>query len=172
MTLLTPELEAIVGRSAEYTAPEPFGAAAARYFATAIGDTNPLYRDADYARSLGLRDVAIPPTLVAETTQFTGLEPGPEGSSGHDWGLEVPGTRRVRGGNHYRFYRRIQADDIVTVRYTLTRIDPKTTRAGAQMLVFVTEMRVTDQRGALLLENEETDIMIEIQSLTGSAGAR
>jgi acyl dehydratase len=164
MSLLTPELEALVGKTVSYTAPDPFGAAAARYFATAIGDTNPLYRDADFARSVGLRDVAIPPTLIAETTQFTGLDASPEGSAGHDWGLEVPGTRRMRGGNHYRFHRRIQADDVVTVRYTLSRIEPKTNRAGAEMLVFVTHMRVTDQRGELLLDNEETDIVIQLAS--------
>lgn len=43
-TLLTDELRALVGRTAVYTAPEPLGRAALRYFATAVGDTNPCGR--------------------------------------------------------------------------------------------------------------------------------
>lgn len=163
MTLLTPELEALVGTTVDYTAPEPFGRAAARYFADAIGDANPLYRDLDAARAAGLRDVAMPPTLITETNQFTGLPRGPEGNAGHDWGLDVPGTRRVRGGNAYRFHRRLQADDVVTVRYRLASIEPKTSRSGAEMLVFRTVMTCTDEQGRLVLENEETDILIALE---------
>ena len=162
MPLLTPELEAKVGVVVTYDAPEPFGPAAARYFATAIGDHNPLYIDLAYARGLGLRDVAIPPTLVTETNQYTNLPISADGNTGHDWGLDVPGTRQVRGGNLYRFHRRIQADDVVTVRYELTGIEEKTTRAGAEMLVFSTTMTVVNQRNELLLENDETVILIDL----------
>ena len=63
MSLLTDEVRALVGRTATYTAPEPLGRAAIRYFATAVGDDNPAYLSGDVA----------PPTLVCETNQFTGL---------------------------------------------------------------------------------------------------
>lgn len=43
-TLLTDELRALVGRTTVYTAPEPLGRAALRYFATAVGDSNPSTR--------------------------------------------------------------------------------------------------------------------------------
>ena len=56
MTLLTPELMAMVGLEACYTAPEELGRASIRYFAVAVGDHNPLYTDdADGALAPALR---------------------------------------------------------------------------------------------------------------------
>lgn len=162
MTLLTDELAAQIGRTVSYTAPEPWGAAAGRYFAYAVDDRNPIYLDRDRARELGLDDVTIPPTLVLESNQYTGLPRTEAGYAGHDWGLEVPGTRRVRGGNSYRFHRRMRPADVVTVRYTLASIVPKTNRAGADMLILTTHVEVTDQHGELIAENDETDVLVAL----------
>jgi len=163
MTLLTPELAEKVGSTVVYTAPEPWGAAAGRYFATAIDDRNPIYLDDARARELGLDGVTIPPTLVLESNQYTGLERSGEGYAGHGWGLEVPGTRQVRGGNAYRFHRRMRPDNVVTVTYTLASITPKVNRAGQEMLIFATHVEVSDQRGGLIAENDETTILIALE---------
>ena len=64
--MLTAEIEAMVGSTISYTAPEEVGRASIRYFAQAIGDLNPLYLDAEYARSHGYRDVIAPPTWITE----------------------------------------------------------------------------------------------------------
>lgn len=162
MTLLTEELAAKVGTTASYTAPEPWGAASGRYFAFAIDDRNPIYLDRDRAQALGLPDLTIPPTLVLESNQYAGLPTSEEGYAGHGWGLEVPGTRQVRGGNHYRFHRRMRPDDVVTVRYTLASITPKVNRAGAEMLVLVTRVEVTDQHGEPIADNDETVVLVAL----------
>ena len=47
--LLTDELRGRIGETAAYTAPEPLGRAAIRYFALAVGDDNPLYTDREFA---------------------------------------------------------------------------------------------------------------------------
>jgi hypothetical protein len=154
MTLLTDELAAKVGTTVSYTAPEPWGLAAGRYFAYAIEDRNPVYA------------TTLPPTLVLESNQYTGLPRTEAGYAGHDWGLEVPGTRQVRGGNSYRFHRRMRPDDVVTVTYTLASIVPKTNRAGADMLVLTTHVAVTDQHYGLIAENDETVVLVSL------AGAR
>ena len=163
MSLLTDELRAKVGATVTYTAPEPIGAAAGRYFALAMDDHNPLYTDREVAAQLGMADVSIPPTLIFETNQHTGLPLTEDGFIGHNWGLEVPGTRQVRGGNRYTFHRRVLPDDVLTFRYSLADIAEKTTRAGAEMLVFTTKVDCLDERGELVAENEETLVLVALE---------
>ncbi|OLT37669.1 hypothetical protein BJF79_29160 [Actinomadura sp. CNU-125] len=164
MTLLTEEIRALVGRTKVYRAPEPLGAAAARYFALAVGDRNPLYTDAEYARANGLDGVTAPPTLVCETNQYAGLPIGPDGDAGHNWGIEIPGTRKVRGGNAYVFHRRVRPDDVVTATWEITDATAKTTRSGAEMLVVTSRATYTRQDGATLAENEETIIFVSLEA--------
>jgi acyl dehydratase len=164
MPELTEALRARIGVPVTYTSPEPMGAAAGRYFATAIGDENPLYTDEQYAREAGLEGITLPPTLVCETNQYTGLTAGDDGNAGHNWGLEIPGTRQVRGGNTYTFFRRVRPDDRVTATFELQSIEPKTSRSGAGMLIFTAVVTYTDELGAPLARNEETLIVIDVES--------
>ena len=164
MSLLTDEVRALVGRKKAYTAPEEFGAAAGRYFGLAIGDHNPLYSDPEYARAQGLRGVTAPLTLVCETNQYANLPIPPDGYAGHEWGIEIPGTRKVRGGNSYTFHRRIRPEDVVTATWEITGASAKTTRSGAEMLIIASRATYTDQDGGLLAENEETIIFVALEA--------
>ena len=121
MTLLTPELQARIGETAVYTAPEELGRASIRYFALAIGDYNPLYVDPRAAQDAGMRDVMAPPTMLAETNQYMIGPRGEDGYMGHGWGIEIPGTRLVRGGNEYEFVQPVHPDDVVTATWTIAR---------------------------------------------------
>jgi acyl dehydratase len=163
MSLLTPELTARLGETRVYTAPEPIGAAAFRYFALAIGDDNPLYRDGEFSRAHGLAGVTAPLTLITESNQYTGAPMDEDGFAGHTWGLSIPGTRQVRGGNRYTFERRVRPDDILTVTWTIEDFTEKTTRSGALMLVVASTARYTNQDGELLAVNEETLIFVQKQ---------
>jgi acyl dehydratase len=163
MGLLTEEIRALVGTRRVYTAPEPMGAASGRYFALAVGDDNPLYTDAAFAREHGLAGVTLPPTLVCETNQYAALPVDAEGYAGHTWGLELPGTRQVRGGNRYVFHRRVRPEDVVTATWEITGATEKQNRAGADMLVVGSRATYTNQDGDLLAENEETIIFVSLQ---------
>lgn len=163
MTLLTDEVRALVGRTRVYVAPEPFGAAAGRYFGLAIGDDNPLYSDPAYAREHGLDGVTAPPTLICETNQYTGLPMDPEGYAGHRWGIDIPGTREVRGGNAYTFYRRIRPDDVITATWRIEDVAEKTTGKGQPMLLVTSKASYTAADGELLAENEETIIFVALE---------
>lgn len=163
MTLLTDEIRALVGTTRIYTAPEPFGRAAGRYYALAVGDHNPIYTDDEAARTVGLPGVTLPPTLITETNQYAGLPIDEEGYAGHTWNLHVPGTRQVRGGNRYTFHRRIRPDDVVTATWEITRVEEKTNRSGAEMLVVSSTASYTDADGAPLAENEETIIFVALE---------
>ncbi|HEY8533103.1 MAG TPA: MaoC family dehydratase N-terminal domain-containing protein [Micromonospora sp.] len=160
MGLLTDELRARIGERRTYTAPEPFGAAAGRYFALAIGDDNPLYFDAEYARAHGLPGVTLPLTLVCETNQYANLRPDADGYPGHSWGLEIPGTRLVRGGNSYEFFRRIRPEDVITATWEITDMTEKTTGSGKDMLIVTSRATYHNQDGELLATNTETLIFV------------
>lgn len=163
MSLLTPEIAALVGTTKVYVAPEPFGAAAGRYFGLAIGDDNPLYSDPEYARAHGLDGVTAPLTLVCETNQYAGLPKDHEGYAGHTWGLDIPGTRQVRGGNSYTFHRRIRPEDVVTATWRIDDVAEKVTSSGSEMLIITSRATYTDQHDELLAENEETIIFVKLE---------
>lgn len=160
--LLTEAIRARVGESRSYTAPDPLGHAAIRYFAHAIGDRNPLYLDADFARSHGHPDVVAPPTLVCETNQYMTGERDAEGSIGHSWGIEIPGTRVVRGGNSYEFHAFAGPATVLTVTWAVADAVERSTSSGAAILILTSEASYRDQHGVLLATNTETLIYQEI----------
>ena len=162
MSLLTEEIRRLVGTTRVYTAPEPFGAASGRYFGLAIGDDNPLYSDAEFARAQGLRGVTAPPTLICETNQYAGLPIAEDGYAGHMWDIEIPGTRTVRGGNRYTFHRRLRPEDVVTATWSIVGAEEKTTRSGQEMLVITSRAVYTDADGGPIAENEETMIFVSL----------
>ena len=163
MSLLTEEIRALLGARKVYTAPEALGAAAGRYFALAIGDDNPIYSDGEFARAQGLPGVTAPLTLVCETNQYAGLPIDSDGYAGHSWNISIPDTRRVRGGNSYRFERRIRPDDVITATWEIADISEKTTRSGADMLVITSRATYTNQDDELLAVNEEQDIFVSLK---------
>lgn len=159
--LLTPEIQSLVGSERVYVAPEEIGRAAIRYFALAIGDDNPLYTDIDTAHRAGYEDVIAPPTLVCETNQYMTGPPDPDGYVGHTWGIEVPGTRQIRGGHVYEFHRPLYPSDRITARWTILDVVEKQSSSGKAMLVLTSEARYENQEGALIAVNRETLIYQE-----------
>jgi acyl dehydratase len=158
VSLLTPELKARIGEEARFSSPDELGRAAIRYFAVAIGDLNPLYLDDAFARSHGHPSVIAPPTLVCETNQFV---PGPRGPGGYltqIFELDVPGTRQIRGGNEYEFFRPVLPTDRITITWRLEEMAERTSSSGGEMLVVTSVATYTDQNGLDVARNTETVI--------------
>ena len=128
-TLLTPEVQACIGDSVSYTAPEELGRASIRAFALAIGS--------DPARWID----EAPPTLIFETCQLTGQsERDAAGYLGHDWYLPLPvPCAMIRGGNDYRIHRPARHDDVISTRWEITRIIERHDAAGQPMLIVTAE---------------------------------
>ena len=158
-TLLSPELLAMRGTKAFYTAPEPLGEAAIRYFALAIGATSDIYFDPQDARQLGYQDIVAPPTLICETNQFYSNDPNSHGYIGHIWDIEIPNTRLLRGGNKYQFFRPVHPTDIVSIEVELSDIFERTSRNGAQMVFLISVASYTNQANKRLAKDTETLIL-------------
>jgi acyl dehydratase len=156
MRLTARQLHECVGWEARYTAPEPLGAAAIRYFALAVDDRNPLYVDADAARRAGYETVIAPPTLICETNQHMARRPDRNGYIGHSWDLGLEDCRWVRGGNEYEFGRPLRPSDTVTVAWRLVEAANKTSRSGEEMVMILSEATYADQTGEFLARNLET----------------
>jgi hypothetical protein len=147
VSLLTDELRGRIGETATYTAPDAIGRAAGRYFALAVGDTNPLYRRATAP--------IVPPTLLFETNAYVDRGRDDDGFAGHSWHLDVPGTRLVRGGHRYRWARDVRPDDVVTATWRLDDMTERATRTGAPMLVVTSSCRYTSGSEALAEQVED-----------------
>jgi acyl dehydratase len=156
VSLLTDELRERLGETAVYTAPEPVGRASIRYYALAVGDHNPLYTDDAAAAAAGYRDVIAPPTWVTETNQYMTGAPNAEGYMGHGWGIEIPNSRLVRGGNSYRFLQPIHPDDVITATWRIDDMKERTTSKGQDMLIVTSSATYTNQRDEVLATNTET----------------
>jgi acyl dehydratase len=98
-----------------------------REFADAIGDPQPMYRDADAAKAAGHPDVIAPPTFTMVLFNQYALAAVVE-----DPGLGLDYDRMVHGDMNFTFARPVQAGDQLTVT---TFIDEIMSRAGNDFLI-------------------------------------
>ena len=156
MAMLTDELKAWIGREVHYPAREEFGRASIRYFALAMGDTNPLYVDDAYARAAGHPSLIAPPTLICETCQYSNRPPDEDGYIGHEWHLPVPDSRMIRAGNDYEFMRPVLPEDRISVTWKLEDIVERNSSRGGTQLFVNTLATYRDAKGEIVATNRET----------------
>ncbi|WP_428313046.1 MaoC family dehydratase N-terminal domain-containing protein [Hydrocarboniphaga sp.] len=114
-----------------------------QFFAKAIGETDPIYRDSEAAKAAGYADIPAPPTFLfaAELdsgTTFTLLEQ-----------LKIPLAKLLHGEQSFTYHRAACAGDTVTVRSRISDIYDK--KGGALEFVVKTA-RATNQRDELVAE--------------------
>ena len=108
-------------------------------WAASVGDHNPLWFDADYARANGYDDVICPPLYlqycVLPVTSLEGLRP--DGSSGAvSGGLAFPrAPKRMAGGESTTFHLPCYHRDEVEMVRTIESIIEKHGRSGSFVLV-------------------------------------
>ena len=150
---LLAKLKSSVGREEVYRAPDDLGRSSFRQYALAIGDFNPLYRDREFARGHGLRDVMAPPTLICETWQYVDEDMNELGELiGRGEIRELGG---LRAGNDYEFFQPIHPDDVITARRKVKNVYEKTGRSGHLVFQEI-EVSFYNQRDELLVRNNET----------------
>ena len=121
-----------------------------RRWAEAIGDSNPLYRDEEYARKKGYRSIIAPPGFVAQYAF-------PVKSGGTRRAFKNPFTRNLNGGNEFEFFKPVQAGDIITSTGKLTEIFERKGRLGT-MLFVIYETTYKNQDGDVVARQRTTGI--------------
>jgi acyl dehydratase len=157
-TRMTDNLKAWIGREATYTAPEEIGRASIRYFALALGDDNPVYSDAEFAKGTTHGDIIAPPTFVCETNQIVSQPLDENGYIGHHWPLPLSSGRFIRGGNEYEMLRPVRPSDRISVTWKIQDIYERHTRKLGTLIFVVSEARYSNQHDELLAINRETNI--------------
>ena len=155
VTLLTEKVQAWVGATAVYTAPEELSRASIRTFALAIGSDPSRWTN------------EAPPTLIFETCQLTGLSArDTSGYLGHNWGLPLPvPCTMVRGGNDYRISRPARPDDIISTNWKITQIRERHDADGRPLLIVVAEAVYLAVDGEEIASNTETLIYRPTESV-------
>ncbi|MFD0904879.1 MaoC family dehydratase N-terminal domain-containing protein [Actinomadura sediminis] len=103
-----------IGRSFPPSEPYEVSRVKIREFADAIGDPNPVYRDADAAKAAGHPDVIAPPTFPIVVSL------GNPGLADPDLNLNY--AMVVHGEQRFEYTRPIKAGDVVTCTSTITEI--------------------------------------------------
>ena len=108
-----------IGRTYPPTAVYEVGREKIREFADAIGDPNPVYRDAAVAQDLGHRDVLAPPTFPIAITwpAATVIIEDP------DLGLDF--SRVLHGEQRFVYTRPIYADDQLTATVVIEDVSER-----------------------------------------------
>jgi len=125
----------LVGRSYPPSAVYEVGRAKIAEFATAIGDADPVYLDAEAARAAGHPDVIAPPTfaIVVSLEAATGVLDDPE--------VGIDYSRVVHGEQRFTHHRPIRAGDRLVAT---TTIENARTVAGNDMLTTRVDLATED----------------------------
>ena len=121
-----------LGRTFPATAPYEVSRVKIAEFAGAIGDPNPLYRDADAARKAGYPDVIAPPTIPIVVAIAA------SGAAVRDPGLGQNYAMVVHGEQRFEYSRPLRAGDQVTAQSTIAGIR---SAGSLTMLTTQTEIR-------------------------------
>src|SRR5690349_6751987 len=126
-----------IGRTFPPSDPYEVSRVTIKEFATAIGDSNPLYTDKGAAQAAGYPDVIAPPTFPIAISLGGSALADPE--LGLNYAMVVHGEQR------FAYERPIHAGDVLTTQSTITNI-----RSAGNNEVMTIETAVTTVDGELV----------------------
>lgn len=159
-SLITPEIQAMLGREEDFPGRETVDMSMIRRYVRATEDDNRLYVDEEYARKSKWGGVIAPPSFVFEVANNTWQDIGQDGRPTFRVTLPPPLTRIARGGNEYEFHQPVRPGDVVSIKRKITDIYERQGRSGKLVFV-ISEMRYTNQKNELLAINRETLIFFK-----------
>lgn len=148
-SVITDEMKSMIGVESEPSVfeieKEPI-----RRWAEAIGDSNPLYHDEEYAKKEGYRSIIAPPGFIAQYAYPVKLGQGRVRFS-------TPFARMLNGGNEYEFFKPVQAGDMITSTNKLAELFERDGRMG-KMLFIISETTFKNQDGDVVAKARGTGI--------------
>lgn len=129
-----------------------------RRFAQAIGETNPIHFDEDYAKTTEYGVIVAPP-LFCQMFTFEDVPAHrlPDDGSPIEIDVPVPAPRTVGGGSCYEIFHPVKAGDKITVQSTLKDVFSKEGRSGRLYFVVV-ETEFSNQKNELVAKETATYI--------------
>ena len=126
---------------------------AIRKMAEAIGDPNPVYRDAREAKAQGYADIIAPPTFPV--TFYPPEEP--------KWTCDLDRRRILAGEQLFQYSRPIIAGDVLTCRVVFRGVEEKQGKSGKMELMFQ-EVVGEDTDGNHVFTNTRTTVYKEARA--------
>ena len=140
-------------------------------FARAVGDTNQIYHDAEYAQSTEPGSIIAPPTFVQASAQFDPdyhLRP----KTGQPWfgsGKEPTGVARGEGGGsgglhaeqHYIYHRHPKPGDVLTATMKPGKTWEKQGRRSGKLIFTESITEYRDQNGELVVTSRGVGVVTE-----------
>jgi hydroxyacyl-ACP dehydratase HTD2-like protein with hotdog domain len=131
-----------------------------RRYARAVGETNPLYYDSDFARSHGYDDIIAPPNFAVSVLDWS--EGSPNEELRHDGteadvtmpGVPSSGYRLMGGGEDMTFHRPIHPGQHLTLTTSLREVELRQSRSGPMAVAKLLRRYFAD--GDLALESLQT----------------
>jgi acyl dehydratase len=152
-SIITDEMRKSIGIESEPTIVE-IEKEPIRRFAAAMGDTNPLYCDEEYAKKHGYRSIVAPPGYNP-LYSFPIKIGQPQEEVGQE--LRTRFTRGLNGGGEYEFFQPIQAGDILSITHRTSDIYERDGRVG-KMVFIVSETICRNQKGEIVFISRNTGI--------------
>lgn len=156
--LITREMRACIGTTTPaLELPEEIGATEVRRFIDLIGETNPLYRDQEYAKSLGHQRRVVPMLVVQLFRRLDDAEGDTRRST--DWpGLTLPEnyTNTRNAGHEFTWLRPVYVGDRLTLQSRLTDMYVRRGRRGVPVIYLVRETEIRNQNGEAVVRQTST----------------
>jgi acyl dehydratase len=125
-----------------------------RFFAKAIGETNPIYSDEAAARAAGYRAIPAPPTFLFSLHLGAPAHRGDMFDPVHGLGVDM--RHLLHGEQHFTCHRCIYAGDRISLTTTTSNIYEKN---GGALEFFVQETRAVNVDGELCGEMRSVMIL-------------
>jgi hypothetical protein len=151
-SVITDEMRGHIGKESEPIAFE-VDKTACRMFARAVGYTDPLYYDEEYARSKGYRSIPAPIGFIGHPV----YNPNAPQRLGGYFRTDTPFKRILNGGTDIEYFDTVCAGDLLTATSKLADISERQSRLGP-MLITVTEFTYRNQDGKVVATMRGTGI--------------
>ena len=154
--MLTQKVTELIGKTSDTVIME-VEKGAIRKFADAVGETNPLYWDEEYARGTRFGEITAHPGFFGWPTMWKKAMPFFSALRSHviDTISEAGYARIVDGGIEYDFYLPVRAGDTLSAVSRIKDIYERETRTG-KMLFSITEWTYTNQNGEIVATARQT----------------
>jgi len=120
-----------------------------RHYCGAIGDTNPLFTDREYARKTKYGCIVAPPCFLYSVYWASGHPTGMKGI--HGW----------HSGNYWEFYKPVVEGTCFDVTQTITAIDEKPGRMAKRLWISHGDSEYVDQNGELVAKTDGWTVWAE-----------